>query len=74
MNGIVIYASERYTVTSHLNGFAYTLKRLNDNADTFLQGDEAADFRAELERAEEVGGDCSDRCIGAYDHIMQVTA
>ncbi len=74
MNGIAIYASERYSVTSHLNGFAYTLKRASDSAETFLQGDEAADFRAELENAERVGGDCSDRVVSAYDHIMQVPA
>ncbi|MFZ9327829.1 MAG: hypothetical protein ACO24H_10340 [Polynucleobacter sp.] len=49
MRDTVIESGSGYTITSHGNGFAYTIVRDSDSAQRYLQGDDAVYFSNEYE-------------------------
>lgn len=53
MNSVVILAGEPFTLTSYGNGTAYSLRNAARKQSIFVQGDDAAAFREEMERREE---------------------
>ena len=71
MTRIRIYAATPgYEIISHGNGLAYEVIRSGDFASVFLQGDDAATFRAELDAADEIGPEAVARVCEQYDEVM----
>ena len=55
MNKVRIYNTLHHTVDSYGNGEAYCLSHKGEGLDVFLQGDDATQFRAELDAGEAAG-------------------
>lgn len=52
MSTVIIAQSERFILSSSYNGIAYTLRNTAEAREVFVQGDDAAAFREELEKFE----------------------
>lgn len=52
MNNVIIRQSENYILTSYGNGIAYNLHNTALDKSVYVQGDDAAQFRKELEARE----------------------
>lgn len=53
MQSVVIYRSDRFTLTSYGNGNAYEILRNGSGGDcAFLQGDDTDTFREQFDKAE----------------------
>ncbi len=49
MQRAIIEQTDAWQIESHGNGLAYAFYRKSDGAEAFLQGDDAAQWRGELE-------------------------
>lgn len=54
MTKTTVYHSDRFDLVSYGNGLSYTLHNNINKRSMFVQGDDAADFRKELEDFENV--------------------
>lgn len=54
MTSVVIYHSDRFDVVSYGNGFSYAVHDNITQRSMFVEGDDAAQFRAELDDFERV--------------------
>ena len=60
----------RYYIKSQYNGAFFTIERLSDGASVFMQGDDADEFRWQLECTSD-RFTIDDLCA-QYDDVMQV--
>lgn len=52
MKQVTIVETPNYVLVSYGNGFAYSLVRKGANADVFVQGDDATEFRNQFDAME----------------------
>lgn len=72
MRGIVIHEASGLKVTSYGNGTSYTVERTSDGASLHFQGDDAGQFREEVDNAERLDPSRDGFAFVIYSHGYDV--